>query len=151
MLSKVIQIILAYISTFMQMTCSYFHLTHWYVTEAFEVKSCLDDVKKWLSTNMLKLNSDKTEFFSVWLKDNACKTFMQMTHSYVHLTPLYVTEAFDRLKICLDDVKKCLCANMLKLNSDRTDFFMFRYRIMGAKLFPSFSQCVCMYDYTKRE
>ena len=38
-------------------------LTHKHATLAFErLKNCLDDVRKWLSVNKLKLNPDKTEF-----------------------------------------------------------------------------------------
>ena len=41
----------------------YIHLTHKHATLAFErLKNCLDDVRKWLSVNKLKLNPDKTEF-----------------------------------------------------------------------------------------
>ena len=41
----------------------YVHLTHKHATLAFErPKNCLDDVRKWLSVNKLKLNPDKTEF-----------------------------------------------------------------------------------------
>ena len=39
----------------------YVHLTHKNVAKAFDrLKSCFDDVKKWLSANKLKLNPDKT-------------------------------------------------------------------------------------------
>ena len=41
----------------------YVHLTHNHATLAFEsLKNCLDDVRKWLSVNKLKLYPDKTEF-----------------------------------------------------------------------------------------
>ena len=41
----------------------YVHLKHKNVAHAFDkLKSCFDDVKKWLSANKLKLNPDKTEF-----------------------------------------------------------------------------------------
>ena len=41
----------------------YVHLTHKNVASARDKLShCLDDVKRWLSTNMLKLIPDKTEF-----------------------------------------------------------------------------------------
>ena len=41
----------------------YVHLAHQNVTHAFaRLKTCLDDVKKWLSANKWKLNPDKTEF-----------------------------------------------------------------------------------------
>ena len=42
----------------------YVHLTHKHATLAFErLKNCLDDVRKWLSVNKLKLNPDKTVLF----------------------------------------------------------------------------------------
>ena len=44
---------------------------------------------------------------------------------YVHLTHNNVAHAFDRLKSCLDDVKKWLSANKLKLNPDKTEFIIF--------------------------
>ena len=41
----------------------YVHLTHKNVALALDKLShCLDNVKRWLSTNKLKLNTDKTEF-----------------------------------------------------------------------------------------
>ena len=36
-----------------------------------------------------------------------------------------MAHAFDRLKTCLDDVKKWLSTNKLKLNPDKTDFIIF--------------------------
>ena len=46
-------------------TQSYVHLTHKNVTYAFDrLKSCLDDVKNWLSANKLKLNPDKTKIIA---------------------------------------------------------------------------------------
>ena len=47
------------------------------------------------------------------------------TQLFVHLTHKNVVHAFDRLKSCLDDVKKWLSANKLKLNPDKTDFIIF--------------------------
>ena len=47
------------------------------------------------------------------------------TQLYVHLTHENVDHAFDRLKSCLDDVKKWLSANKLKLNPDKTEFIIF--------------------------
>ena len=53
---------------------------------------------------------------------------------YVHLTHKHVTEAFERLKNCLDDVKKWLSANKLKLNPDKTKFILFDRRAVHTKL-----------------
>ena len=41
------------------------------------LKSCLDDVKKWLSANKLKLNPEKTEFiiFGSKLREKLNKSF----------------------------------------------------------------------------
>ena len=44
---------------------------------------------------------------------------------YVHLTHKNVAHAFDRLKSCLDDVKKWLSVYKLKLNPDKTEFIIF--------------------------
>ena len=44
---------------------------------------------------------------------------------YVHLIHKNVAHLFDRLKSCLDDVKKWLSANKLKLNPDKTEFIIF--------------------------
>ena len=46
---------------------------------------------------------------------------------YVHLTHKNVVHHFDRLKSCLDYVKKWLSANKLKLNSDKTLFLVQKY------------------------
>ena len=46
------------------------------------------------------------------------------TQLYVHLTHKNVAHAFDRLKSCLEDVKKWLSANNLKLNPDKTELFL---------------------------
>ena len=43
---------------------------------------------------------------------------------YVHLTHKNVAHAFDRLKSCLDDVKKLLSANKLKRNPDKNEFIV---------------------------
>ena len=47
------------------------------------------------------------------------------TQLSVHLTHKNVAHAIDRLKSCLDDVKKWLSANKLKLNPDKTEFIVF--------------------------
>ena len=56
------------------------------------------------------------------------------TQLYVHLTHKHVTLAFDRLKNCLDDVRKWLSANKLKLNPDKTEFILFVSRNVRTKL-----------------
>ena len=56
------------------------------------------------------------------------------TQLYVHLTHNHATQAFDRLKKCLDDVRKWLSANKLKLNPDKTEFILFGSRNVRTKL-----------------
>ena len=56
------------------------------------------------------------------------------TQLYVHLTHNHATQAFDRLKNCLDDVRKWLSANKLKLNPDKTEFILFGSRNVRTKL-----------------
>ena len=56
----------------------YVHLTHKNVAHAFDrLKTCLDDVKTWLSANKLKLNPDKTEFiiFGSRIQEKLNKSF----------------------------------------------------------------------------
>ena len=54
---------------------------------------------------------------------------------YVHLTHKHVTEAFDMLKNCLDNVKKWLSANKHNLNPDKTEFnILFGSRTVHKKL-----------------
>ena len=48
-----------------------------------------------------------------------------MIQLYVHLTHKNVAHAFDRLKTCLDEVKKWLSAHKLKVNPDKTEFIIF--------------------------
>ena len=60
------------------------------------------------------------------------------THLYVHLTHKNVAHAFDRLKSCLEDVKKWLSANKLKLNPDKTKFIVFGSKIQCEKINKSF-------------
>ena len=45
-----------------------------------------------------------------------------------------MAHAFDRLKSCLDDVKKWLSANKLKLNPDKTQFIIFGTKQQCEKL-----------------
>ena len=49
-----------------------------------------------------------------------------------------MAHAFDRLKSCLDDVKKWLSANKLKLNPDKTKFIVFGSTIQCEKFNKSF-------------
>ena len=56
------------------------------------------------------------------------------TQLYVHLTHKNVSHAFDRLERCLEDVKKWLSANKLKLNPDKTEFIVFGSKIHTEKL-----------------
>ena len=56
------------------------------------------------------------------------------TQLYIHLTYKKITEAFYRLKKCLDDIKKWLSANKLKLNPDKTECILFDSRTVCAKL-----------------
>ena len=56
------------------------------------------------------------------------------TQLYVHLTHNHATQAFDRLENCLDDVRKWLSANKLKLNPDKTEFILFGSRNVRTKL-----------------
>ena len=47
----------------------YVHFSQKNASAAFEqLNRCLDDVKEWMSTSKLKLNSDKTEFIIFGLK-----------------------------------------------------------------------------------
>ena len=54
---------------------------------------------------------------------------MQTIQLYVHLTHKNVAHAFDRLKSCLDDVKKWLSANKMKLKPNETEFIIFGSKI----------------------
>ena len=49
-----------------------------------------------------------------------------------------MSRAFDRLESCLEDVKKWLSANKLKLNPDKTEFIVFGSKIQHEKLNKSF-------------
>ena len=51
--------------------------------------------------------------------------YVDDTQLYVHLTHKHATLAFERLKNCLDDVRKWLSVNKLKLNPDKTEFILF--------------------------
>ena len=56
--------------------------------------------------------------------------YTENTKFSVHLTHKNVAHAFDRLKSCLDDIKKWLATNMLKLNPDKTEFIIFGSKIL---------------------
>ena len=60
--------------------------------------------------------------------------FADDTQLYVHLTHKNVTHAFDRVKTCLDTVKKWLSANKLKVNPDKTEFINFGSKMQHEKL-----------------
>ena len=64
--------------------------------------------------------------------------YVDDTQLYVHLTHKNVSHAFDRLESCLEDVKKWLSANKLKLNPDKTEFIVFGSKIQREKLNKSF-------------
>ena len=56
------------------------------------------------------------------------------TQLYVHLTHKHATLALERLKNCLDDVRKWLSVNKLKLNPDKTEFILFGSKNVCTKL-----------------
>ena len=56
------------------------------------------------------------------------------TQLYVHLIHKHATLAFERLKNCLDDVRKWLSVNKLKLNPDKTEFILFSSKNVRTKL-----------------
>ena len=60
-----------------------------------------------------------------------------MIHSYMFISHNNVAHGFDKLKTYLDDVKKWLSANKLKLNPDKTEFIIFASKT-GEKLNKSF-------------
>ena len=60
------------------------------------------------------------------------------TQLHVHLRHKNVVHVLDRLKSCLDDVKKWLSANKLKLNPDKTEFIVFGSKIQHEKWNKSF-------------
>ena len=60
------------------------------------------------------------------------------TQLYVDLTHKNVAHAFDWLKRCLDEVKKWLSANKLKLNPDKTEFIIFGSKLKCEKFNKSF-------------
>ena len=60
------------------------------------------------------------------------------TQLYVHLTHKNVAAALDKLSHCLEDVKRWLCTNKLKLNPDKTEFIVFGSKSQREKLNQSF-------------
>ena len=56
------------------------------------------------------------------------------TQLYVHLTHKHATLGFERLKNCLDDVRKWFSVNKLKLNPDKTEFILFGSKNVRTKL-----------------
>ena len=60
------------------------------------------------------------------------------TQLYVHLTHKNVASALDKLSHCLEDVKRWLYTNKLKLNPDKTEFIVFGSKSQREKLNQSF-------------
>ena len=58
------------------------------------------------------------------------------TQLYVHLTHKNVASALDKLSHCLEDVKRRLSTNKLKLNPDKTEFIVFGSKSQREKLNP---------------
>ena len=60
------------------------------------------------------------------------------TQLNVHLTHKNVASALDKLSHCLEDIKRWLSTNKLKLNPDRTEFIVFGSKSQREKLNQSF-------------
>ena len=60
------------------------------------------------------------------------------TQLYVHLTHKNVASALDKLSRCLEDVKRWLSTNKLKVNPDKTEFIVFGSKSQREKLNHSF-------------
>ena len=60
------------------------------------------------------------------------------TQLYVHLTHKNVASALDKLSHCIEDVKRWLSTNKLKLNPDKTEFIVFGSKSQREKLNQSF-------------
>ena len=56
------------------------------------------------------------------------------TQLYVHFTHKNVALALDKLSRCLEDVKRWLSTNKLKLNTDNTEFIVFGSKSQCEKL-----------------
>ena len=61
-----------------------------------------------------------------------------MTQLYLHLAHKNVASALDKLSRCLEDVKRWLSTNKLKLNPDKTEFIVFGSKSQHEKLNHSF-------------
>ena len=61
------------------------------------------------------------------------------TQLFVHLTHKSVASALDKLSHCIEDVKRWLSTNKLKLNPDKTEFIVFGSKSQREKLNQSFS------------
>ena len=60
------------------------------------------------------------------------------TQLYVHLAHKNAASALDKLSRCLEDVKRWLSTNKLKLNPDKTEFIVFGSKSQREKLNHSF-------------
>ena len=60
------------------------------------------------------------------------------TKLYVHLTHKNAASALDKLSRCLEDVRRWLSTNKLKLNADKTEFIVFDSKSQSEKLNHSF-------------
>ena len=60
------------------------------------------------------------------------------TQLYVHLTHKNIASALDKLSHCLEDVKRWLSTNKLKLNPDKTEFIVFDSNSQCEKPYHSF-------------
>ena len=72
----------------------------------------------------------------------------------MHLSQKNASAAFEQLNRCLDDVKKWMSANKLKLNPDKAEFFIFDSKRQRDKLkacFPSniLGSLLCSVDSIK--
>ena len=60
------------------------------------------------------------------------------TQLYVHLTHKNAASALDKLSRCLEDIKRWLSTNKLKLNPDKTESIVFGSKSQREKLYHSF-------------
>ena len=56
------------------------------------------------------------------------------TQVYIHLSQKNSSAAFEKLNICLDDIKEWMSASKLKLNPDKTQFIVFASKRQRGKL-----------------
>ena len=66
--------------------------------------------------------------------DISFQLYSDDTQLYVHLTHKNVASALDKLSHCLEDVKRWLSTNKLKLNPDKTKFIVFGSKSQREKL-----------------